>query len=112
GDDGALAVHLPQGIRGVAVRLRVSGGSGSVLPVHHRHHRSVPLEQEEERLMTQTQLMVAGERKLRRLSDPAPQRRAGASRTGRRIGRIVGYAALGVFAIGLLAPFAWMLLSS
>src|SRR5690606_18222193 len=112
GDDGSVAVHLPQGLRGVPVRLRVSGGSGSVLPVHHRHNRPVPLEQEEERLMTQPQLMVTGEQRLRRLSDPATDRRAGESSGLRRLGRIVGYLALGIFAIGLLAPFAWMLLSS
>lgn len=62
--------------------------------------------------MTQTQLMVTGEQKLRRLSDPSTHRRAGESSALRRVGRIVGYIGLGVFAIGLLAPFAWMLLSS
>ncbi|REJ06841.1 carbohydrate ABC transporter permease [Microbacterium bovistercoris] len=58
--------------------------------------------------------MVTGQRKLRRLSDPAPapSRRAGEPTAGRRIGRFFGYVALIVFAIGLLMPFAWMVLSS
>ncbi|UJP10086.1 carbohydrate ABC transporter permease [Microbacterium sp. KUDC0406] len=64
--------------------------------------------------MTETQLMVTGQRRLRRLSDPAPvpSRRAGEPTTRRRIGRLFGYVALIVFAIGLLMPFAWMVLSS
>ncbi|MVQ43441.1 ABC transporter permease subunit [Microbacterium sp. MAH-37] len=60
--------------------------------------------------------MVTGQRKLRRLSDPAPapapSRRVGEPATGRRIGRFFGYVALILFAIGLLTPFAWMVLSS
>ncbi len=64
--------------------------------------------------MTETQLLVTGRKKLRRLTDPAPApaKRAGQSGSGRTIGRVFGYAALIVFAIGLLAPFAWMILSS
>ncbi|MFE6735185.1 carbohydrate ABC transporter permease [Microbacterium sp. NPDC057650] len=62
--------------------------------------------------MTETQLMVTGQRKLRRLSDPAPARRVGERGVGLRVGRFFGYVALIVFAIGLLTPFAWMVLSS
>ena len=59
--------------------------------------------------MSETQLMVTGEKRMRRLAEPAP---IGSSHGVRRVGRVFGYAALIVAAIALLAPFAWMLLSS
>lgn len=64
--------------------------------------------------MTQTELLVTGRRPLRKLSDPAPapSRRVGQSSTRRRVGRILGYLALAAFAIGLLLPFFWMVMSS
>ncbi|GAA3939376.1 carbohydrate ABC transporter permease [Microbacterium soli] len=61
--------------------------------------------------MTDTRLLVTGEDRLRRFAS-SPERRVGESGASRRIGRLLGYAALIVFAIGLLAPFAWMVLSS
>ncbi|MFB7252460.1 carbohydrate ABC transporter permease [Microbacterium sp. NPDC056234] len=65
-------------------------------------------------MMTQTELLVTGRRPLRKLSDPAPAspRRVGQTSTRRRLGRILGYLALAAFAIGLLLPFFWMLMSS
>jgi len=64
--------------------------------------------------MTQTELLVTGRRPLRKLSDPAPSpsRRVGQSSGRRRVGRILGYLALAAFAIGLLLPFFWMVMSS
>ncbi len=63
--------------------------------------------------MTQTELLVTGRRPLRKLTDPAPRSpRVGASSTRRRVGRVLGYVALAVFAVGLLMPFFWMLMSS
>ncbi len=64
--------------------------------------------------MTQTELVVTGRRPLRRLTDPspAPARRVGQSSAGRRVGRVLGYVALVLAAIGLLAPFFWMIMSS
>ena len=59
--------------------------------------------------MSETQLMITGEKRMRRLSEPAP---IGSSQGARRVGRVFGYAALIVAAVALLAPFAWMLLSS
>tara|TARA_R110002051_G_scaffold80954_3_gene145001 strand:- start:17830 stop:18738 length:909 start_codon:yes stop_codon:yes gene_type:complete len=57
---------------------------------------------------------AANKRGLRPLtgSEPGPTRdRAGLS--GRdRAARVLGYVLLGLFAVGLLAPFAWMVLSS
>jgi multiple sugar transport system permease protein len=71
------------------------------------------VEQEAERMMTQTELLVTGRRPLRKLTDPAPRRsRVGTSSTRRRVGRVLGYLALAVFAVGLLLPFFWMLMSS
>ncbi|MGF6822516.1 multiple sugar transport system permease protein [Microbacterium sp. ZKA21] len=64
-------------------------------------------------MMTQTELLVTGRRPLRKLTDPAPRRsRVGTSSTRRRVGRVLGYLALAVFAVGLLLPFFWMLMSS
>jgi multiple sugar transport system permease protein len=59
-------------------------------------------------MMTETQVLVTGGT-LRKLSGPAPAPRV---RAGRTAGRIVGYVALIIAAIGLLAPFAWMVMSS
>ncbi len=66
----------------------------------------------------QTLALVAAEkpRGLRKLSGPSgdPGPKTGTEKTDprRRIGRIALYAALTIFAIGLLTPFAWMVLSS
>lgn len=64
--------------------------------------------------MTQTELLVTGRKKLNSLTAPAPSgpRGAGRSSTGRTVGRVLGYAALIIAAIGLLAPFFWMVMSS
>lgn len=62
--------------------------------------------------MTATELLVTGDRKLRRLNAPPPERRVGQSSGGRRVGRVIGYIALIIAAIGLLAPFFWMVMSS
>jgi multiple sugar transport system permease protein len=53
-------------------------------------------------------------RGLHKLSEQKPRRAASREKMtpGRRIGRIALYAALVVFAIALLMPFAWMVLSS
>jgi multiple sugar transport system permease protein len=53
-------------------------------------------------------------RGLRKLSEQKPRRAASSERMTprRRFGRIALYAALVVFAIALLMPFAWMVLSS
>lgn len=58
--------------------------------------------------MTETQVLVTGGT-LRKLSAPAP---AGRARSGRTVGRTLGYIALVIAAIGLLAPFFWMVMSS
>ena len=57
---------------------------------------------------------TASVRSLRKLSEQKPRRAASGEKMtpGRRIGRIALYAALVVFAIALLMPFAWMVLSS
>jgi multiple sugar transport system permease protein len=53
-------------------------------------------------------------RGLRKLSEQKPRRAASGEKMtpGRRVGRIALYTALVVFAIALLMPFAWMVLSS
>ncbi|WP_163615804.1 carbohydrate ABC transporter permease [Microbacterium sp. B35-30] len=53
-------------------------------------------------------------RGLRKLSEQKPRRAVSSEKMtpGRRVGRIALYAALVVFAIALLMPFAWMVLSS
>ncbi|WP_242684618.1 carbohydrate ABC transporter permease [Microbacterium sp. SD291] len=61
--------------------------------------------------MSETQLLVTGQKKLRSLNAPAP-RRVGQSAAGRTAARTVGYIALIVFALALLAPFFWMVMSS
>ncbi len=58
--------------------------------------------------MTETQVLVTGGT-LRKLSDPRP---AGRVRTALTVGRTLGYIALIIAAIGLLAPFFWMIMSS
>lgn len=58
--------------------------------------------------MTETQVLVTGGT-LRKLSDPRP---AGRVRPARTVGRTLGYIALIIAAIGLLAPFFWMIMSS
>ena len=58
--------------------------------------------------MTETQVLVSGGT-LRRLNDPAP---VGRSRGSLTIGRTLGYIALVIAAVGLLAPFFWMVMSS
>lgn len=53
-------------------------------------------------------------RAIRRLAEnpgPLPARRRGTRRL-RPLGRVLGYLALAVFAVGLLTPFVWMVLSS
>ncbi|MFJ2543934.1 carbohydrate ABC transporter permease [Microbacterium sp. NPDC087589] len=59
-------------------------------------------------MMTETQVLVTGGT-LRKLSDPRP---AGRVRPARTVGRTLGYIALIIAAIGLLAPFFWMIMSS
>ncbi|WP_285364402.1 carbohydrate ABC transporter permease [Microbacterium sp. LMC-P-041] len=59
-------------------------------------------------MMTETQVLVTGGT-LRKLSDPRP---AGRVRTALTVGRTLGYIALIIAAIGLLAPFFWMIMSS
>lgn len=53
-------------------------------------------------------------RGLHKLSEQKPRRAASGEKMtpGRRVGRIALYAALVIFAIALLMPFAWMVLSS
>ncbi len=64
--------------------------------------------------MSETELLVTGRKNLRKLTDPAPARRraVGQSTTVRRLGRTLGYIALIIAAVGLLAPFFWMVMSS
>ncbi|MFT4157300.1 MAG: carbohydrate ABC transporter permease [Microbacterium sp.] len=59
--------------------------------------------------MTETQALVSGTN-LRHLNAPRPV--GGLSSSGRAVGRVLGYVALIVAAIGLLAPFFWMVMSS
>lgn len=60
--------------------------------------------------MTETQVLVTGGT-LRKLSDPAPVP-VGRARTRLTAGRTLGYIALIIAAVGLLAPFFWMVMSS
>ena len=62
-----------------------------------------------------TEIMVpAQERKgMRKLTDQTPrERRANDISPGKRVARILGYLVLIVAAIGLFAPFVWMVMSS
>jgi multiple sugar transport system permease protein len=62
-----------------------------------------------------TGLLVPTEdrRALRKLADsPSPEKSARPVSPWRRVGRIVGYVVLIVAAVGLFAPFIWMVLSS
>ena len=53
-------------------------------------------------------------RGLRPLTEPSPTEtsRRGERTPAERAARVLGYTLLGLFAVGLLAPFAWMVLSS
>ncbi|GAA1244976.1 carbohydrate ABC transporter permease [Microbacterium phyllosphaerae] len=59
-------------------------------------------------MMTETQVLVTGGT-LRKLNAPVP---AGRVRTRLTVGRTLGYIALIIAAVGLLAPFFWMVMSS
>ena len=80
-DAGAVAVHLPEGLRGEPVRLRLGGLGRAVRHLLRRHDRAVPVQQAEERLMTG-------------LSSPSPVLRTPSpSRTAPRPGRRLAGAA-------------------
>ena len=73
------------------------------------------IQKEAELLVSDFTAPKANRRGLRRLAEesPEPQQVPTEKMTpGRRIARIAMYVALIVFAIGLLTPFAWMVLSS
>jgi len=62
---------------------------------------------------TEAIITAPASRGLRRLTDPVPRpRQAAGASPWRPVGRVIGYAALILAAIGLLAPFAWMVMSS
>ena len=102
-DAGAVAVHLPEGLRGEPVRLRLGGLGRAVRHLLPRHRRPVPGQQAEER---------ADDRAAdtRRPATPGRlagrPRRAGASAAAWRVARLP--ASLVVAAAALLLPFFWM----
>jgi len=64
--------------------------------------------------MTEVMVPPAKKRGLRPLTEPAQDapRRRDERTPGEKAARVLGYTLLMLFAIGLLAPFAWMVLSS
>jgi multiple sugar transport system permease protein len=71
------------------------------------------VEQAEERIMTELLVPADDRRQLRRMAEnPEPRPDSAHKSPARRIGRALGYAGLLIAAVGLLAPFFWMIMSS
>src|SRR5699024_4084105 len=95
---GAVPVHLPQGLRGARLRLRLRSGDRAVLDLHRGHRGAVPHQQEEGPLMATLSL------------DRRPAQTARARR--RTVGRTVLYVVMIAAAVAIMVPFVWMVISS
>src|SRR5690606_10612557 len=98
----AVAVHLPAGLHRVEVRLRVIRRRRALRAVHRDDRHPVPHQQEAERLMSATRMIVL----------PHGTRADRDTRPAARVGRVVGSILLVAFALALLTPFFWMVMSS